>query len=52
METTAKKSTTKYWLWFFVWTAIMVVTYIFAGGYASMILPFVVTYFALALNLM
>jgi hypothetical protein len=48
----AKKSRTKYWVYFFLSVVASVVVYAFAGGYCSMVLPFVVTYFAMALDLM
>jgi hypothetical protein len=47
-----KKSTGKYWVMFLLSTAAFFVTYIFAGGYCSMVLPFVVTSFAMALDLL
>jgi hypothetical protein len=49
---TAKKSRTKYWVYFFISVAAFFGVYAFAGGYCSMVLPFVVTYFAMALDLM
>jgi hypothetical protein len=51
METT-KKSTTKYWIYFFLSVAAFFGVYAVGGGYCSMVLPFVVTYFAMAMDLM
>ncbi|MEJ7588870.1 MAG: hypothetical protein WKI04_15040 [Ferruginibacter sp.] len=51
METT-KKSTGLYWILFFVSLVVSVVVYKIGGGYSSMILPFNVTFFAKALDLM
>ena len=48
---TAKKSTGLYWVLFLLSIAGLVVTYTYAGGYASMVLPFNVTFFAKALDL-
>lgn len=50
--TTAKKSTGLYWILFFVSIAVFFGVYAVAGGYCSMILPFNITLFALALDLM
>jgi hypothetical protein len=47
-----KKSRTKYWVYFFLSVVASIVVYIFAGGYCSMVLPFMVTWFAMALDLM
>ncbi len=52
MATTTKKSTGLYWLLFFVSIAVFFWVYAIGGGYCSMILPFNVTFFALALDLM
>ena len=52
METAAKKSRGIYWILFFISVLVFFVTYHFAGGYCSMILPFVVTWFAMAMDLM
>jgi hypothetical protein len=49
---TVKKSTGKYWVLFFLSVAAFFGVYAVAGGYCSMVLPFVVTYFAMALDLM
>jgi len=48
----AKKSTGLYWILFFASLVVSVIVYKVGGGYASMILPFNVTFFAKALNLM
>lgn len=51
METT-KKSTALYWILFLLSVAAFFGVYAIGGGYCSMILPFNVTFFALALDLM
>jgi len=51
MEST-KKSTRLYWALFFVSVAAFFLVYQIGGGYCSMILPFNVTFFAKALDLM
>lgn len=51
MEST-KKSTALYWILFFLFVAAFFVVYQVGGGYCSMVLPFVCTYFAKAMNLM
>ena len=51
METT-KKSTRLYWILFFVSIIASVLVYKIGGGYCSMVLPFNVTFFALAMDLM
>lgn len=51
MQTTRKRSAGKYWLLTLVSVIAFFVVYAFAGGYCSMVLPFVVTFFALALDL-
>jgi hypothetical protein len=51
MDTT-KKSAGLYWVLFLLSIVGLVVTYMFAGGYASMVLPFNFTFFAKALDLM
>ena len=51
METT-KKSTGLYWILFFASVVAAVVVYKVGGGYCSMVLPFNVTFFAKALDLM
>jgi len=48
----AKRSTTLYWILFFISVIAFFGVYAVAGGYCSMILPFNVTFFAMALNLM
>ena len=50
MEST-KKSTGLYWALFFVSVAVFFFVYYIGGGYCSMILPFNVTLFAKALDL-
>jgi hypothetical protein len=50
--TTNKRSTGLYWILFLVSIAVFFGVYAVAGGYCSMILPFNVTLFALALDLM
>jgi len=47
-----KRSTALYWLLFFVSVAAFFGVYAIGGGYCSMVLPFNVTFFALALDLM
>jgi hypothetical protein len=49
---TSKKSTALYWILFFVSVAASVFVYQIGGGYCSMVLPFNVTFFAKALDLM
>jgi hypothetical protein len=51
METT-KKSTGIYWILFLLSIAGLAVTYVYAGGYASLVLPFNFTFIAKALDLM
>ncbi len=51
MTTTKKRSTALYWILFFVSIAVFFGVYAIGGGYCSMILPFNVTFFALALDL-
>jgi hypothetical protein len=48
----SKKSTGLYWVLFFVSVAAFFFVYKIGGGYCSMVLPFNVTYFAKALDLM
>jgi hypothetical protein len=50
--TTRKKSTGLYWILFLLSVAAFFGVYAVGGGYCSMILPFVVTSLALALDLM
>ena len=52
MATTTKKSKGLYWLLFFASIAAFYWVYTIGGGYCSMVLPFNVTFFALALDLM
>ncbi|MBC7937381.1 MAG: hypothetical protein H7Y86_18710 [Rhizobacter sp.] len=47
-----KRSAALYWLLFFVSIAAFFGVYAVGGGYCSMILPFNVTFFALALDLL
>jgi hypothetical protein len=51
METT-KKSTGLYWILFFASLAASVIVYKVGGGYCSMVLPFNVTFFAKAMDLL
>jgi hypothetical protein len=48
----AKKSTGIYWILFLLSIGVFFWTYSVAGGYCSMILPFNVTFFAMALDLL
>ncbi len=48
----AKKSTGLYWVLFFASVAAFFLVYAVGGGYCSMVLPFVCTFFAKALDLM
>ncbi len=52
MTTTKKRSAALYWILFFISVGVFFGVYAVAGGYCSMILPFNVTLFALALDLM
>ena len=52
MTTTNKRSTGLYWILFFISIGVFFGVYAIGGGYCSMILPFNVTFFALALDLM
>jgi hypothetical protein len=49
---TKKKPTVLYWLLFLVSVAAFFGVYAVGGGYCSMVLPFNVTLFAMALDLM
>jgi len=49
---TVKKSRGLYWILFFISIAAFFGVYAVAGGYCSMILPFNVTFFAMAMDLM
>ena len=51
METT-KKSTAIFWVLFLLSVVAFFGVYAVGGGYCSLVLPFVVTFFAKALNLM
>jgi hypothetical protein len=48
----AKKSRGKYWVLFLLSVVGFFVAYHFGGGYCSLVLPFNVTFFAMALDLM
>lgn len=52
MTTTKKRSAALYWILFFISIGVFFGVYAVAGGYCSMILPFNITLFALALDLM
>lgn len=47
-----KKSKSIFWLLFFASVAVFFGVYAIGGGYCSMILPFNVTFFAMAMDLM
>jgi hypothetical protein len=49
---TAKKSRSIYWIGFFISLLAFWGVYVIGGGYCSMILPFNVTLFAMAMDLM
>lgn len=49
---TVKKSRGLYWILFFVSIAVFFGVYAVAGGYCSMILPFNITFLAMAMDLM
>ncbi|MEJ7626986.1 MAG: hypothetical protein WKF35_08995 [Ferruginibacter sp.] len=49
---TVKKSRGLYWILFLVSIAVFFGVYAVAGGYCSMILPFNITFLAMALDLM
>ena len=49
---TVKKSRTIYWILFLASVVAFFGVYAFAGGYCSLVLPFNVTFFAQALDLM
>lgn len=51
MEATAKKRTGIYWILFFLSVLAFFGVYAVGGGYCSMVIPFVVTFFVLALDL-
>jgi hypothetical protein len=46
------KSTAKYWVYFFIWLAILIVLLIVYRQFFWLALPGVCTYFALAMNIM
>jgi hypothetical protein len=48
----SKKSTALYWILFFASVAAFFFVYSIGGGYCSMVLPFNVTFFAKAMDLM
>jgi hypothetical protein len=50
--TTAKRNAGLYWILFFISIGVFFWVYAIGGGYCSMILPFNITFFALALDLM
>lgn len=54
MET--QTSTSKYWLWFFVWLVILIIMLCDIGGFTRkffwLALPGTVTYFSKAMNIM
>ncbi len=52
MEQEKDKSTSKYWLYFFISVAVIIAMLIWVRPYFWLALPFVVTFFAKALNLM
>jgi hypothetical protein len=49
---TVKKSKAKYWILFLLSVVAFFGVYAVGGGYCSLVLPFNVTFFALALDLM
>ncbi|MEX6691120.1 hypothetical protein QTN47_26665 [Danxiaibacter flavus] len=46
------KSTAKYWVYFFIWLAILIVLLFVYRQFFWLALPGVCTYFALAMNIM
>ncbi len=52
MEMTKKKSKAIYWVLFLASIAAFFEVYNIGGGYCSMVLPFNVTFFAMAMDLM
>lgn len=48
----AKKSTGLYWILFLLSLVAFYGVYVIGGGYCSMVLPFNVTFFAMAMDLM
>ncbi len=49
---TAKKSRVIYWIGFFLSIVAFFGVYAIGGGYCSLVLPFIVTFFAMALDLL
>jgi len=47
-----QKSTAKYWVYFFIWLAILVTLFIVYRQFFWLALPGVCTYFALAMDIM
>ena len=47
-----QKSSTKYWLYFFMWIGVLILFILFYPGFLWMAFPGIVTNFALALNIM
>jgi hypothetical protein len=52
MADTTKKLTGLYWVLFFLSIASFFIVYHIGGGYCSMVLPFICTFFAKAMDLM
>ncbi len=48
----SQESTGKYWLWFVVWLAIIILMLVFVRQFFWLALPGVVLYFAKAMNLL
>lgn len=48
----AKKSTGKYWVYFFIWVIIFLALFIFLRQFFWLALPGVVTYFAKGMDIM
>jgi hypothetical protein len=46
-----QKSTGKYWLWFFIWTIILILMLVFVRQFFWLALPGAVTYFAKAMDI-
>ncbi|HMT95828.1 MAG: hypothetical protein IPO46_13240 [Chitinophagaceae bacterium] len=51
MNTTARKSSLLYWVLFLLSVCAFFFVYSIGGGYCTLVLPFVVTFFGLALDL-
>ncbi|MGI8952833.1 MAG: hypothetical protein ACR2FN_14765 [Chitinophagaceae bacterium] len=47
-----RKSSAYYWLWCFIWLAILILMLIFVRQFFWLALPGTVTYFAKAMNIM